>query len=113
MGRLEKRDRVPYFIKECVHVVGPAEDFPILKVTFVCFCSGGNNPIVDLLLHKYDISVECIRGLRATSFQDWTYGYVKLKCARISLSESFHKREVLSAMNFVSPAMWVSVDTKR
>ena len=32
---LEKWDRVPYFIEEGVHVVGPAEDFPFSKATFV------------------------------------------------------------------------------
>ena len=82
---LEKRDRVPYLIDEGVHVVGPAEDFPFFKATFVCFCSGGNNPVVDLLLHKDEISAECILGLRTTSFQDRTCGYVELKCARSSV----------------------------
>ena len=110
---MEKRDRVPYFIEEGVHVVDPAEDFPFSKATFVCFCSGGNNPVVDLLLHKDEISTECIRGLRAASFQDQNYGYVKFKCARSSLSEIFHKREALPAMKFVSTEMWLTVDTKR
>ena len=110
---LEKRDRVPYFIDEGVRVVGPAEDFPFLKETFVCFCSGGNNPVVCILFHKEEISADFIRGLRNASFQDRTCGYVKLKCGRSSLSERFHKREASSAMEFVSPEMWVTVDTKR
>ena len=110
---MEKWDQVPYFIEEVVHVVVPAEDFPFLKATFVCSCSGGNNPVVDLLLHSNEISEECIRGLRATSFQDRTCGYVNLKCARSSLSESFYKREASSAMELMSPTMRVTVDTKR
>ena len=109
---MEKRDQVPYFIKEGVHVVCLAEDFPFSKATFVYFGSRGNNPVVDLLLHKEKISAECIRGLRASSFQYRTYGYVKLKCAISSLSDSFHKREASSAMEFVSPKIWVTVDTK-
>ena len=110
---MEKRDRVPYLIDEGVHVVGPAENFPFLKATFVCFCSGGNNPVVDLLLHKDEISAECICGVRSTIFQDQTCECVKLKCAKSSLSESCHKRELSSAMEFVSPAMCVTVDKKR
>ena len=110
---MEKRDRVPYFIKEGVHVVRPAEDFPFSKATLVCSSSRGNNPFVDLLLHKEDISTDCIHGLRATSFQDQTCGYVKLKCAMSSLSDRFHKREASSAMEFVSPKIWVAVDTKQ
>ena len=93
--------------------MSPAEDFQFSKATFVCFCPVGNNPVVDLLLHIEEISAECIRGLRAASFQDWTCGYVKLKFSRSSLSESFHKQEASSAMEFVSPEMWVTVDTKR
>ena len=93
--------------------MGPAEYFTFLKADLVCSCSGGNNPVFDILLHKDEISAECIPGLRATSFQDWTYGYVKLKCARSSLLESFHKQEGSSAMEFVLLAMWVTVDTKR
>ena len=100
---MEKQDRVPYFIEEGFHVVSPAEDFPFSKATFVCFCSGGNNPGFDLLLHKEEISAECIYGLRAAIFQDRTCEYVKLKCARSSLSEIFHKQEASSAMEFVSP----------
>ena len=110
---MEKQDRVLYFIKEGVHVVRPAEDFPFSKATFVCSGSRENNPFVDLLLHKEEISAECIRGLRAASFQDRTCGYVKLKCAMSSLSDRFHKQEASSAMEFVSPKMWVTVDTKR
>ena len=110
---LEKRDRVLYLIDEGVHVVGPAEDLPFKKETFVCFCYGGNNPVVDLLLHKEDISAEFIRGLRVTSFQDQTCGYVELKCASISVSDNCHKQEASSAMEFVSPTMCVTVDTKR
>ena len=110
---MEKRDQFPYFIKEGVNVVRPAEDFPFSKATFVCFGFRGNNPVVDLLLHKEEISAECIRGLRAASFQDRTCGYIKLKCAMSSLSESFHKQEASSAMEFVSPKMWVTVDTNR
>ena len=110
---LEKRDRVPYLIDKGVHVVGPEEDVPFKKATFVCFCSGGNNPVVDLLLHKYEICAECIRGLRATSFQDRTCGYVELKCASSSVSDNCHKREASSAMKFMSLTMCVTVDTKR
>ena len=66
---MEKWDWVPYFIKEGVHVVRPAEDDPFSKATCVCFGSRGNNPVVDLLLYKEEISAECIRGLRAASFQ--------------------------------------------
>ena len=80
---MEKRDRVPYFIEEGVHVVRPAEDFPFPEATFVCSGSRGNNPSVDLILHKEEISVECIRSLRAASSQDRTYVYVTLKCAII------------------------------
>ena len=110
---MEKWDRFLYFIEEGVHVVSPAEEFPYSKATFISFFSGGNNPVVDILLHNYEISVECIRGLRDASFQDRTCGYVKLKCARISLSESFHKQEALSDMKSVSPEMWGTVDKKR
>ena len=76
---LEKQYRVPFLINEGVHVVGPAENFPLTEATFVCFCTGGNNPSVDLLLHKDEISAECICGLRATSLQDRSCGYVELK----------------------------------
>ena len=110
---MEKRDRVLYFIEEGFHVVRPAEDFPFLKAAFVCFGSRGNNPVVDLLLHKEEISAECICGLRAASFQDQTCGYVKLKCAMSSLSDIFHKQEASSAMDFVSPEMWVTVEINR
>ena len=73
------------------------------KATFFCSSSRGNNPFVDLLFHKEEISAECIRGLRAESFQDRTCGYVTLKCAISSFSDRFHKREASSAMEFVSP----------
>ena len=65
---MEKRYRVPYFIEEGVDVVRPAEDFPFSKATFICSGSRGNNPFVDLLLQKEEISAECIRGLRAARF---------------------------------------------
>ena len=110
---LEKRDRVPYLIDEGVHVVGLAENLPFLKATFIYFFSGGNNHVVDLLLHKDEIRAECIRDLRDTSFQDRTCGYVELKCASSSVSDNRHKQEASSAMEFVSPAMCVTVDTKR
>ena len=87
---MEKQDRVLYFIKEVVDVVCPAEYFPFPEAAFVCSGSRGNNPFVDLLLHKEEISAECIRGLRAASFQDRTCGYFKLKCAFSSLSDRFH-----------------------
>ena len=64
---MEKRDRVSYFIEEGVLVVRPEEDFPFSIATFVCYGSRGNNPFVDLLLCKEEISAECIRGLRAAS----------------------------------------------
>ena len=92
--------------------MGPAEDFPFLKATFVCFCSGGNSPVVGLLLHKDEISAECIRVFKVTSFQDRTCRYVELKCASRSESDNCHKQEASSATEFVSPAMCVTVDTK-
>ena len=107
---MEKWDRVPYFIEEGVHVVRPAEDFPFSEATFVCSGSRGNNLFVDILLYKKDISVECICVLRAASFQDRACGYFELKCAISSLSDRFHKREASSAMEFVSPEMWVTVE---
>ena len=110
---MEKRDRVPYFIEEGVHVVRPEEDFPFLEATFVCSGSRGNNPFVDLLLHKEEISAECIRGLRAASFQDRACGNFELNCASNSVSDRFHNREALSAMEFVSPKMWVTVEINR
>ena len=110
---MEKQDRVLYFIEECVDVVRPAEDFPFLEAAFVCSCFIGNNPFVDLLLHKEEISVEFIRGLRAASFQDQTCGYFELKCAISSFSDRFHNREASSAMEFVSPEMWVTVEINR
>ena len=110
---MEKRDQVPYFIEECVDVVRPAEDFPFLEAAFVCYGSRGNNLFVDLLLHKEEISAECIRGLRAESFQDRNYGYFELKCAISSLSDRFHNREALSAMDFLYPEMWVTVEINR
>ena len=66
---MEKRDWVLYFIKECVDIVVSAEYFPFLEAAFVCSGYLGNNPFVDLLLYKEDISPECICGLRAVSFQ--------------------------------------------
>ena len=110
---MEKQDWVPYFIEEGVHVVRPAEDFPFPEATFVCSGSRRNNPFVDLFLHKEDISTECIRGLRAARFQDRTCGYVALKCAINSLSDRFHKQEALSAMEFMFPEMWVTVEINR
>ena len=91
----------------------PAEDFPFPEATFVCSGSRGNNLFVDLLLHREEISAECIRGLRAARFQDRTCGYVTLKCAISSLSDRFHKREASSAMEFVPPEMWVTVEINR
>ena len=88
---MEKWDRFLYFIEECVDVVHPEEYFPFPEAAFVSSGYRGNNPFVNLLLHKEEISAECIRGLRAASFQDRTCGYVKLKYARSSLSESFLK----------------------
>ena len=82
---MEKRDQVPYFIEEGVYVVRPAEDFPFTKAAFVCSGSRRKNPFVDLLLHKDEISADCICGLRAASFHYRTCGYVKLKCAMSSL----------------------------
>ena len=107
---MEKQDQVPYFIEEGFHVVRPAEDFPFPEATFVCSGSRGNNSFVDLLLHKEEISAECIRGLRAVSFQYQTYGYVTLNFAISSLSDRFHKQEASYAMEFVSPKMWVTVE---
>ena len=107
---MEKRDRVPYCIEEGVDVVRPAEDFSFPESAFVCSGSRGTNPFVDILLHKEDIIVECIRALRAASFQDQTCGYFTLKCAISSLSYRFHNREASSAMEFVSPEMWVTVE---
>ena len=110
---MEKQDRVPYFIEEGVHVVRPADDFPFPEATFVCSGSRGNNPFVDILLHKEDISAEFIRGLRAARFQDRTCGYFAFKCTISSLSDRFHNREVSSTMEFVSPTMWVTVKINR
>ena len=110
---MEKRDRVPYFIEEGVHVVRPAEDFPFTEAAFFCSGSRGNNPFVDILLHKEEISAECIRGLSDASFQDRTCGYFELKCAISSLSYRFHNREALSDIEFVSPKMWVTVEINR
>ena len=107
---MDIRDRVPYFIEECVDVVRPAEDFPFPEAAFVCSGSRGNNPFVDLLLHKEEISADYIRSLRAESFQDRTCGYFELKCAIRSLSDRFHNQEASSAMEFVSPKMWVTVE---
>ena len=110
---MEKREQVLYFIEECVDVVRLAEDFPFPEAAFVCSGSIGNNHFVDLLFHKEEISTECIRGLRASSFQDPTCGYFELKCAISSLSEKFHNHEASSTMEFVSPKMWVTVEINR
>ena len=81
-----------------------------MEVAFVCSGSRRNNPFVDLLFHKEEISAECLCGLRAARFQDRTCGYFELKCAIGSLSDRFHNREASSAMELVSPEMWVIVD---
>ena len=107
---MEKQDWVPYFIEEGIDVLRPAEDFPYPEAVSVCSGFRGNNPFVDLLLQKEEISAECIRGLRAASFQDWTCGYFALKCAISSLLDRFHNREASSAMEFMSPEMWVIVE---
>ena len=67
-------------------------------------------PFFDLLLHKEEISAECVRGLRDASFQYRTCWYVKLMCAMSSLSDRFHNQEASFAMEFVSPKMLVSVE---
>ena len=72
---MEKRDWIPYFIEECVDVVLLAEEFPFPEAAFVCYGSRGNNHFVDLLLHKEEISMDFIRGLKAASLQDRTCGY--------------------------------------
>ena len=110
---MEKRDQFLYFIEECVDVVRPEEDFPFPEAAFVCSGSRGNNPFVDILLHKEEISAECIFGLSDASFQDRTCGYFELKCAISSLSDRFHNLEVSSAMEFMSPKMWVAVEINR
>ena len=68
---------------------------------------------MDILLYKEEISAECICGLRSASFQDRAYGYFELKCASNSVSDRFHNREASSAMEFVSPRMWVTVEINR
>ena len=73
---MDKQDKVLYFIEECVDVVRPVENFAFPDAALVCSGSRGNNPFVDLLLHKEEMSAECICGLRAASFQDWTCGYL-------------------------------------
>ena len=88
----------------------PTEDLPFPEAAFVCSGSRGENPFVDLLLHKEEISAECIHGLRAASFQDQACGYIELKRASNLLSDRLHNREASSAMEFVSPKMWVTVE---
>ena len=84
-----------------------------MEVAFVCSGSRRNNPFVDLLFHKEEISAECLCGLRAASFQDQAYGYIELKRASNLLSDRFHNREASSAMEFVSTKMWVTVEINR